>query len=108
GSPLGARSLILILRHRASCDLLLGWYPRIYWLRNSAPIFVAMSGNSFTFSTVKARPPVSSVTSVSSEGPLSSSGVRLRYSNGSKIPIQHVVAKLFSPHIVIADARGSE
>jgi hypothetical protein len=31
------------LRHLASCDLLLGRYPKMYWLRNSAPIFAAMS-----------------------------------------------------------------
>src|SRR5207253_11240230 len=79
GSPLGARILTLIFRDRASCDLLLGWYPRMYWLRNSEPIFVVMSGSSFTFSTVKARPPVSFVTSVIIERPLGSSAVRLRY-----------------------------
>jgi hypothetical protein len=62
----------LILRQRASWDLLLGRYPTMYWLRNSAPIFVAMSGSSFAFPTLKARPPVSSVTSLSREGPLSS------------------------------------
>ena len=47
---------------------------------SSAPIFVAMSGNSFTFSTVKARPPVSSVTS----GP---SAMRCRVRESRSIPI---------------------
>ena len=61
--PLGVRNLTFILRHRASCNLLLGRYPRMYWLRSSAPIFAAMSGSSLKFSTENARPPVSSVIS---------------------------------------------
>ena len=36
--PFEGRNLILILRHRASCDLLLGWYPKMYRLRKSSPI----------------------------------------------------------------------
>jgi hypothetical protein len=34
-------------------------------------------------------PPLSSVTSMSSEGPLSFSGVRLGYPNGSNMPTAH-------------------
>lgn len=37
-----ARHNLDSLRHRASCDLLLGWYPRMYCLRGSAPIFAAV------------------------------------------------------------------
>jgi hypothetical protein len=43
---------------------------------------------SFRFSTMKARPPVNSVISLSSDGPWSSSGVRVRSSNASKMPIE--------------------
>jgi hypothetical protein len=42
----------------------------MYWLRSSAPIFSAMSGNSLTFSTSKARPPVSSRHFTQQRGPI--------------------------------------
>ena len=51
------RSLILIFCPRVSWTLLPGRYPKIYRLRNSVPIFAAVSSKPFRFfSSLKARP----------------------------------------------------
>jgi hypothetical protein len=62
------RSLILIFCPRVSWTLLPGRYPKIYRLRNSVPIFAAVSSKPFRFSPAKARPPLNPAISLNYEG----------------------------------------
>ena len=66
--------------------------PSTYWLRSSIPIFVATSANSFGLSMVNVRPPVTSVISDNTTGPIFSSGVAGRcqkfrcHKSGRRLP----------------------